>query len=1121
MPEDLLGLDFTGDDALTGFRLERLEVYNWGTFHEKVWTLDLGGRNGLLTGDIGSGKSTLVDAVTTLLVPPKTLAYNKAAGAEGKERNLRSYVLGHYKAERNELTGTSKPVALRDQGHWSAILGVFRNRGYEQTVTLAQVYWTKDPAGPPERRYVMAERDLSIARDLAGFGTDMAALWKRLRKDGCELEESFSAYAAWFRRRFGIEGDQALELFHQTVSMKSVGNLTQFVRAHMLEPSDVQPRIDALLHHFDDLNRAHEAVLHAKEQMRLLEPLVTDCDALEAVGVSTQQLKECREGLHRHFAGIKASLYGKRIASWQDDAVRLEARERKGREQVDHLREKADVLRQAVADNGGDRLERLAAEIRTSVDERDRRRAKATRYEDLVRSLEQFPARDEGGFELQRGTWDVVRSDLSSRREALREDETRERLSLEALREEYRKLSGELSSLRERRSSIPSEQISLRARLCRETGLAEDELPFVGELLQVRPEEALWEGAAERLLHDFALSLLVPDAAYAAVSEWVERTHLGRRLVYFRMRPLRKSVPLETRPDSLARKIAIRPDCAPYEWLERELAQRFDLSCCEDLDSFRREPEAVTLAGQVKRKGERHEKDDRHRIDDRSRYVLGWTNEAKIKALEAQARTLDASIAAQDAKVSVLDAELRRLEERRGVLDRLDEFRSFREIDWAGVAAEIAKQEDEQSRLEASSDRLRSLREELSQVREELLAAEAATQQVRDDLSRLRQKLDDAITSHRGLIDEIAADPLEPAIAGRLEELRAEVLGEQVVTIESCDNREKDLRQEIQRRIDTEDKRATRLRESIVRAMKGFNDRFKSETREFDAAIDSAHEYRSLLGKLRGDDLPRFEERFKALLNENAINEVANFQSQLQKAQESIKERIRLINRSLSGIDYNPGRYIVLEAHPSPDAEIRDFRAALRSCTEGAVSGRQDDQYAEEKFLQVRAILERFRGREGTTELDLRWTRLVTDVRNWFLFSASERWRENDAEHEHYSDSGGKSGGQKEKLAYTVLAASLAYQFGLAFGEIRSRSFRFVVIDEAFGRGSDDSARFGLELFQQLNLQLLIVTPLQKIRVIEPFVRSVGFVANEEGRDSRLRTLSIEEHLAAREAASG
>ena len=77
-----IGLDFAADDTLSGFRLQRLEVFNWGTFDSRVWTLQLDGRNGLLTGDIGSGKSTLVDAITTLLVPAHRIAYNKAAGAE-------------------------------------------------------------------------------------------------------------------------------------------------------------------------------------------------------------------------------------------------------------------------------------------------------------------------------------------------------------------------------------------------------------------------------------------------------------------------------------------------------------------------------------------------------------------------------------------------------------------------------------------------------------------------------------------------------------------------------------------------------------------------------------------------------------------------------------------------------------------------------------------------------------------------------------------------------------------------------------------------------------------------------------------------------------------------------
>ena len=220
MKHEPLALDFVADEALAGFRLQRLEVFNWGTFDSRVWSLRCEGRNSLLTGDIGSGKSTLVDAVTTLLVPAHRVAYNKAAGADARERTLRSYVLGHYKAERNEQGGAGRPVALRGPNSYSVILAVFHNAGYDQTVTLAQVFWLKDPQAQPLRLYVVAEQALSIAEDFAGFGSDIAKLRKRLRAGGLTPEDSFAPYGAAFRRHFGIKNEQALELFHQTVSLK-------------------------------------------------------------------------------------------------------------------------------------------------------------------------------------------------------------------------------------------------------------------------------------------------------------------------------------------------------------------------------------------------------------------------------------------------------------------------------------------------------------------------------------------------------------------------------------------------------------------------------------------------------------------------------------------------------------------------------------------------------------------------------------------------------------------------------------------------------------------------------------------------------------------------------------
>ena len=319
-----LGLNFCADDTLSGFRLTRLEVFNWGTFDSRVWTLQLDGKNGLLTGDIGSGKSTLVDAITTLLVPANRIAYNKAAGADTKERTLRSYVLGHYKSERNEVTGAARPVSLRDQNSYSVILGIFHNAGYDQTVSLAQVFWMKEAQGQPARFFLGAERELSIVSDFASFGSDINQLKKRLRTLGAEMHDTFPPYAAWFRRRFGIENDQALELFHQTVSMKSVGNLTDFVRSHMLEPFEVAPRIQALIGHFDDLNRAHQTVLKARQQVELLTPLVADCSRHSALMTEVEGLRRCRESLRAHFAGLKLGLIDKRLGLLAEELERLD-----------------------------------------------------------------------------------------------------------------------------------------------------------------------------------------------------------------------------------------------------------------------------------------------------------------------------------------------------------------------------------------------------------------------------------------------------------------------------------------------------------------------------------------------------------------------------------------------------------------------------------------------------------------------------------------------------------------------------------------------------------------------------------------------------------------------------
>jgi len=1106
------GLDFTGDDTLSGFRLQKLEVFNWGTFNEQVWSLNLDGKNSLLTGDIGSGKSTLVDAVTTLLVPANKVAYNKAAGATQKERSLRSYVLGYYKSERNDSSGKSRPVALRDQNSYSVILGVFHNQGYDQTVTLAQVFWMKELHGQPERFFVGAEKALSIKQDFAQFGSEITALRKRLRKDGCEVMDRFPQYGAWFRRRFGINNDQALELFHQTVSMKSVGNLTEFVRGHMLEPFDVAPRIQALIEHFDDLNRAHEAVLKARQQIESLTPLIANCDQHQQQINTVDELRQSRDALTTYFSVKKVQLLEERLERLQQEFTRQQHKVEDLTIECERQHSQQQELKQQIADNGGDRIDRLQQEIRQQQAERQRRSDKASRYQALLIPLSLEAAKNTDAFVQQQNALqkkqEQLQQEQADHNNRLREAE----FNFLRKKEEYENLKQTITELKSRQSNIDQRQINIRRQMCEALSLDESELPFAGELLQVREEDKKWEGAIERLMHNFGASMLIPDEHYSRVVQWVDETHLRGRLVYYRVRQSQHNGLPSLHPDSLVAKIAIKPDSTFYPWLEQEIYRRFDVACCETQEQFRREKRAITHNGQIKSSAGRHEKDDRFALNDRSRFILGWSNKDKIAALENSSRQLERIMADLGLSIGELKKQENQINETLNTISKLEEYRDFHELDWQPLALRIADMQNELQQLETASDLLQTLTQKLKALEQQQSEATEKLDQAKAERAKTEQKIDDAQHLHKDthafIISEEAGQ--HSIWCENLEELRPQALGEHKLTVESCDNRQQEMRKWLQEKIDAEDKKISRLQEKIIKAMANYNNRYPLETQEVDAAVEAAEEYRQMLTALQADDLPRFEVRFKELLNENTIREVANFQSQLHRERETIKDRIAQINNSLTQIDYNPGRYIKLEAQPTRDADIRNFQTELRTCTEGALTGSEDEQYSETKFLQVKHIIERFRGREGLSDQDKRWTAKVSDVRNWFSFAASERWREDNSEHEHYSDSGGKSGGQKEKLAYTILAASLAYQFGLEWGAIRSRSFRFVVIDEAFGRGSDESAKYGLELFQQLNLQLLIVTPLQKIHIIEPHVASVGFVHNEGGQSSKLRNLTIE-----------
>ena len=269
------------ENQQVGHRLQYMELLNWGTFNDKIWRITPQGENSLLTGAVGSGKSTVVDALTCLLVPYNRITFNKAAGAEGKERNLASYIKGNYSSKSDELTNGSKAVSLRytktGEATFTVIIANFYNAGYNTHISLAQLLWIENGSNV-RKLLLIGSEPLSIKEHFSGF-TEVKELKKRLRANSSIeiFDDNFARYSQRFRQLFNMNSDKAIELFYQTVSMKSVSSLTGFVREQMLERTNIQEQIEGLKKRFDDLHQAHVAVMEARKQRDILAPL-TDLD---------------------------------------------------------------------------------------------------------------------------------------------------------------------------------------------------------------------------------------------------------------------------------------------------------------------------------------------------------------------------------------------------------------------------------------------------------------------------------------------------------------------------------------------------------------------------------------------------------------------------------------------------------------------------------------------------------------------------------------------------------------------------------------------------------------------------------------------------------------------------
>ena len=132
------------ENAVEQFRMVELQVYNWGTF-SGLHRIPISAKGHLLDGQLRLRKVHPLDAITSLLVPPKWVDFNAAAreGEKGrKDRSYISYLRGAWSAQRDESTGEHSTQYLRRSSTWSALVLNFQT-AKGQSMSLGLLLWVK------------------------------------------------------------------------------------------------------------------------------------------------------------------------------------------------------------------------------------------------------------------------------------------------------------------------------------------------------------------------------------------------------------------------------------------------------------------------------------------------------------------------------------------------------------------------------------------------------------------------------------------------------------------------------------------------------------------------------------------------------------------------------------------------------------------------------------------------------------------------------------------------------------------------------------------------------------------------------------------------------------------
>lgn len=1101
------------------YRLDQLEVYNWGPFCG-LHRIAFDATATAIIGPTGSGKTTLVDGLMTLLVEHPR--YNLAStGGNESDRDLVSYVRGVLGGDGSDgreevLRGGSTMTGLcatyvqgnhdgpsgSGQGHQSGAKGVVTSSTTAPnsltnsptlddplTLRIAALLWiegTGSSAADLKRRWIFStaagqtlEHWLRIRhedglRDLMRLGRETA---------GLRIVESKRQYLARTRKFFDV-GDNAFTLLNRAAGLKQLNSVDEIFRELVLDDRSAFARALEVAAEFDNLAAIREELETARRQRDSLVPVREEERKRQKLARTTDRLKSLKHIVPTYFAMLGCQLWERELERLGDAKADSEKRLDAEISAEHACQQRVDDLKEAYLQLGGGIVAQLEETISKQNIEVNRVQKFANDYRNLLATFDLKAEFTPSAFQAAGQELEKKRQQLSILREQQQAKTLAAMAKVESLREGLVEIEQDSQKVKNRPgSNIPPKYQDFRSELAAHLGLGEIDLPYLAEMVEVKADQAAWRGAIERAIGSERLRVLVAKDVLGDALRWINSRH---NRVHVRLQAANDDHhPRALFPDSYAHKLNFKSH--RLQSTARRLIASRDYHCVDTVQELETTEHGLTMEGTMSHKAGRFEKMDNRRID--QDWMTGFDNRDQLAELMNRYRQSKSQLDELESEAKLCRGRLNEFDQQLTALDQLQSL-DFEAIDLPTAEAELKRLTDKLSELldpdsdasqakakfDSENAKLRKLREIVTERRGEIRVYESELGKATSKRDESTERLGKGLTDDQRELAEKNLKLPEEISAARL------------------DHHERHYTVEVDKQLSLHLEKVADQEKRLIRQMEAAKRHDTGELADVGSELDDVQSYLERLTVLQNEALPQKQRRFLEYLNRSSDQGVTQLLAGIQEEVDAIETRIGDLNRTLLKVDFRAGRYLQLQPQRLQDERKRAMDTALRNMRSAALK----DDAGESHYKALRVMVDILR--EAANNRRQVGSRALLDPRYRLKFYVVEVDRETGKHSPPRTGSQSGSGGEKELMASHILTASLSY--ALCPTEATRPLHSSVVLDEAFSKSSPSAATRIIEALNVFGLHPIFVTPNKEIGLLKRHTRKVICVHRVGGQSS-------------------